>query len=580
MLQDAIDLFDRAPPGFGLAIGVLSLGLVYGFLRLLMPKPIPGIPYNAAAANSFLGDIPEFRAASNRRDWWANQSIKHQSPLVQVFLRPFGRPWVFLADYYEAADICMRRGKEFDRSDATIAAFTGVTPGHHITLYSSDPQFKKNKELVRDLMSNSFLHEVSAPQIHEKFMTLIDLWRRKLSMSGGRPFEGSEDIHNAALDIIMAASFGLDADQAQLAKQISCLEVKSSSTSYAANQEDEVEFVEVPLGQELESFTVLADSVSLAVRSPIPRIHHFLYRNLSPTMRRAREGRDRLRNREIAKSVERRRSGHPERCALDNMLAREDSMAEKEGRKPNYYSQTIMSELLGYLVAGHETTSSALRWGIKYLTDDQRIQSLLRKALYDAHPRARQENRVPTVDEISKGHAPYLDAVVEEIVRHSRPAAVTLRDAIVDTQILGVHIPKGTTVGVMANGPGIMTPRVPVDDTKRPETSRSHMKRVLPFDDNTIGDFIPERWLKTQVTEGGDKETVFDLHSGPIQAFGTGPRGCFGKKLAYIEMRIFFTLIFWEFELKPLKPDLAKHEESVSLTRTPKHVFVKLEKTR
>lgn len=62
-------------------------------------------------------------------------------------------------------------------------------------------------------------------------------------------------------------------------------------------------------------------------------------------MRKARAGRDRLRDREVAKSIERRRLGQPQRCALDSMLAREDAIAEKEGRKPDYRSQTIMSEV-------------------------------------------------------------------------------------------------------------------------------------------------------------------------------------------------------------------------------------------
>lgn len=137
------------------------LSALYLLRRALLPKPIPGILYNENAVKSLMGDVPEFRAAPNRREWWARQAIVHQSPLVQVFMRPFARPWVFVADYFEAADICMRRLKEFDRSDITREQFGGLTPGHHITLKSSDPQFKKNKELIRDLMSVSFLQPVS-----------------------------------------------------------------------------------------------------------------------------------------------------------------------------------------------------------------------------------------------------------------------------------------------------------------------------------------------------------------------------------------------------------------------------------
>ncbi|KAJ4171553.1 hypothetical protein NW754_013321 [Fusarium falciforme] len=576
MLQNTIHLLHQAPPGLGLAVGAVFIGLFLVLLRLARPKPIPGIPHNVEAANSLFGDIPGFRAAPDRREWLVSQVIKHQSPLVQVFLRPFDLPWVFVADHWEAADIMTRRLKEFDRADQTIYTFEGVAPSHHIVMRSSDPQFKRNKELVRDLMSVNFLQNVSSPEIYEKFALLVDLWNGKARLSNGRPFDAAEDIHNAALDIIMAASFGLGLEQSQIAKQTRELEGASSP----GGRDDVFEFKQVPLDEELRFFTTLTDSIIVAARSPLPRLGHFLYRNLSPMMRRAAAGRDRLRNREIAKSVERRRSGHPERCALDNMLAREDVIAEKEGRKPNYYSQVIQSELLGYLVGGHDTTSSVIRWACKYLTDDQRVQSLLRKALYQAYPGAAAENRLPTVAEITKNqHVAYLDAVIEESLRHSRAASITLRQAMVDTQILGVHIPKGTTVGMMASGPGMLAPSVEVDYGKRSANSKAHREKVPPFDNSNITEFLPERWLRTQKTESGEEETVFDPNGGPAQAFGLGPRGCFGKKLAYIELRIFFTMIFWEFKMNPIKPELRKQDESVALTRSPKYVYLSLEKT-
>lgn len=238
-----------------------------------------------------------------------------------------------------------------------------------------------------------------------------------------------------------------------------------------------------------------------------------------------------------------------------------------------------IAQLLGYLVGGHETTSAVLRWACKYLTDDQRVQSLLRKTLYEEYPEAAAEGRLPTVAEITKNqHVAYLDAVIEESLRHSRPAAVTLREVMVDTQILGVHIPKGTTIGLMASGPSVMEPSIEVDYSKRTATSQAYRKKVPEFDNGNVTEFIPERWLKTQKTESGEEETVFDPNGGPAQGFGLGPRGCFGKKLAYLEMRIFFTMIFWEFKMNPVKPELARQEESVALTRSPKYVYLKLEK--
>ncbi|KAF5710326.1 cytochrome P450 monooxygenase [Fusarium globosum] len=541
MLSRLIELSERAPKDFTLALGFSILSALYLLLRWLLPKPIPGIPYNENAVKSFMGDIPEFRDAPNRREWWAQQPARHQSPIVQVFMRPFGAPWVFVADYFEASDICMRRLKEFDRSDVTWEQFNGVA---------------------------------SAPEIHDKFSSLLKLWDRKLDLSGGRPFDIAQDIHNSALDIILSASFGIDSGDGQIGRQLEELKTRTVS----GGKDDLFKFAGISIDEEQSCFTTLADSVGLSMRSPLPTIHHFLYRNLSPKMRRARAGRNRLRDREIAKSIERRESGQPQRCALDNMLAREDAIAEKEGRKPNYRSQTIMSELMGYLVAGHETTSAVLRWGMKYLTANQRVQLLLREAIWNAHTQATNDNRVPTAEEILKAHIPYLDAVIEEMLRHSRVAPVTLRQATTDTQILGRFIPKGTTVGFLGNGPGVMMPSIPVNTEKRSEAALAHMERTQLFDEQDLAQFVPERWLTTTVTGEGEEETVFDPQKRPSQAFGLGPRGCFGKKLAYIEIKIFLTLFFWTFKLEPIKPELATEDEMLGLTRSPKNVYVKLAK--
>jgi cytochrome P450 len=213
---------------------------------------------------------------------------------------------------------------------------------------------------------------------------------------------------------------------------------------------------------------------------------------------------------------------------------------------------------------------------MKYLTANQRVQVLLRESIWKAYPKAKDENRVPTAEEILKAHNPYLDAVVEEMLRHSRVAPVTLRQATTDTEILGKFIPKGTTVGFLANGPGIMMPSIPVNSGKRSAAALAHMYKTDLLDDADISEFLPERWLATKTTDTGVEETVFDPSKCPSQAFGLGPRGCFGKKLAYMEIRIFLTLLFWELKLEPIPPELATDDEMISLTRTPKNVYVRL----
>ena len=83
------------PPA--LAVGAVAI-LLFGLYRWLLPRPIPGIPYNEEAAKSIFGDIPALLAhvkkTKEAHDWLRLQTEKLQSPIVQVFATPCGKPWV------------------------------------------------------------------------------------------------------------------------------------------------------------------------------------------------------------------------------------------------------------------------------------------------------------------------------------------------------------------------------------------------------------------------------------------------------------------------------------------------------
>lgn len=391
-------------------------------------------------------------------------------------------------------------------------------------------------------------------------------------MAGGLPFDASEDIHQATLDTIMAVSFGLGDEKSQISNKINSLAPRNKISEDNANR---FEFEPIELDPELRAFTVLADSLAIAIESPAPGIHHFLYRNLSPTMRQAAASRDRIRSRETNKSIERKLAGRPLRCALDQVLAREDAIAEKEGRMPDYNSKIIFDELMGFLIGGHETMSSILRWGPKFINSNQRVQAALRQALHEAYPQAKAEARLPTLAEILKTQVPYLEATIEEIMRYTMPSPTLFRDTMVNSEILGHKVPKGTTLLFLANGPGFMMPSVPVEGgVKISNEQRGHIGQ---FDDANITEFLPERWLKNRKNDNGAEEVFFDANAGPALAFGVGPRACFGKRLALVQIRIYFTLLIWSFELLDLPPQLAGHEDYWSLSRIPNHVYLKLQ---
>jgi len=140
--------------------------LLYLSYRWALVKPIPGIPFNESAANTILGDVPDFmkwiKRTSQTYTWISHQNVKLNSPIVQVFVRPFSKPWVVISDFRETQDICLRRTKEFDRSNFFGDVFVGVIPDHHIDKLSKDLAFKRNRNLVNHLMAPAFLKNVGS----------------------------------------------------------------------------------------------------------------------------------------------------------------------------------------------------------------------------------------------------------------------------------------------------------------------------------------------------------------------------------------------------------------------------------
>src|SRR5947207_2064789 len=163
-----------------------------------------------------------------------------------------------------------------------------------------------------------------------------------------------------------------------------------------------------------------------------------------------------------------------------------------------------------------------LTWGLKFLADNPNVQGKLRSEIRAAHISAVLKSRRPSAQEIIKKRIPYLDAVIEEIVRTSLTAPGVSRKAMVDTEVLGYHIPKGTDLFLMGNGPGFFQPAFPVREEVRSVSCRAAKRKIGSWSPDDMDLFKPERWLSTD--EQGNE--MFDSTAGPHVVFGLGPRAC------------------------------------------------------
>lgn len=168
------------------------------------------------------------------------------------------------------------------------------------------------------------------------------------------------------------------------------------------------------------------------------------------------------------------------------------------------------------------------------MANNQEAQAALRAALQAAFP----DTKCPaSAAAILDASIPYLDATVEETVRFSGTAGLTVRRALVDTEVLGHRIPKGAHV--LLNARMMLPPHSVPEELRSPTSQAAQAKRLHGGFDGVCGRdmdrFEPRRWLAKD-DAGRD---VFDAYALPNLAFGGGFRGCFGASLPPATSSIF-----------------------------------------
>lgn len=184
---------------------LLLFGLAHIAYRLALPRPLPGnIPYNKKAVTNLLGDVPalfEYRAKHGDLFGLLPQLLRElNTPIMQLFIRPFRRPWIIISDPAEAYDISTRRLKEFDRSSYLGELLSGLLPKHHIPL-PTGPEWSAHRRLVNDAMSSAFLNNVIARVVFTETQELVELWRQKSRLAQGYAFNAMNDVYTAVLEV-------------------------------------------------------------------------------------------------------------------------------------------------------------------------------------------------------------------------------------------------------------------------------------------------------------------------------------------------------------------------------------------
>nr|XP_006137091.1 cytochrome P450 2K6-like [Pelodiscus sinensis] len=200
-----------------------------------------------------------------------------------------------------------------------------------------------------------------------------------------------------------------------------------------------------------------------------------------------------------------------QRSFIDAFLVKQQE--EKSNPDSHFKNENLQSLVSNLFMAGTETTSTTLRWGLllmmKYPDIQKKVHEEIERVLGSARLRYEHRKKMP-----------YIDAVIHEIQRFANILPMNLpRETTEDVRLYGYVIPKGTYI-------------IPL------LASVLHDKTQW----EKPGEFYPQHFLST------DGKFV---KNEAFMPFSAGRRICAGETLAKMELFLFFTSLMQKFTFHP-----------------------------
>ena len=235
----------------------------------------------------------------------------------------------------------------------------------------------------------------------------------------------------------------------------------------------------------------------------------------------------------VQQVIRRRRASGRRQFDFTQMLM--ESVDPESGQGMN--ERELLDEILTLVVAGHETTASALNWTWWLLSRHPQVERRLHE----------EQDRVGDLGAASYAdldRVPYLFAVLQESMRLYPPGWLLTRRSIGPDRLGGHALPPGTDV--------FLSPFV--------------VHRHPAIWDNAEA-FDPDRF------EPGRAE---GRHKFAYIPFAAGPRHCIGQNFSIFEMMLHLNGATRRFRLRPVVPGPVEIEARINL-RPARDIFMRVE---
>ncbi|KAM0909647.1 hypothetical protein ACQ4PT_014703 [Festuca glaucescens] len=201
-------------------------------------------------------------------------------------------------------------------------------------------------------------------------------------------------------------------------------------------------------------------------------------------------------------------------------LARKDDFMSRFVSRGEHSDESLRDAVTNFIVAGRDTTSSALTWFFWMLSGHPGVEDKIVREISALRASSGSKDATFSFDELREMH--YLHAAITESMRLYPPVPIESRwcqhdDVLPDGSFVG----KGWKVYY----------------------SSYAMARLEEIWGTDCAGYRPERWL--------DEEGVFRPESSfkyPI--FHAGPRMCLGKEMAYIQMKSIVACVLERFSFQ------------------------------